>query len=74
MGYIMDLRKLVGKRPLLVVACGVFLFNENGQILLQKEPMTELGAFLQAVLNLVKPPKKPHVENSWKKRALPSVN
>lgn len=36
MGYIMDLRKLVGKRPLLVVACGVFLFNENGQVLLQK--------------------------------------
>ncbi len=38
MGYILDLRKIpgVGHRPLMMVACGVFLFNANGQILLQK--------------------------------------
>lgn len=38
MGYILDLRKIegVGHRPLLMVACAVFLFDENGRILLEK--------------------------------------
>ncbi len=38
MSYIMDLRKIegVGHRPLMMVACAVFLFNENNEILLQK--------------------------------------
>lgn len=38
MGYILDLRKIdgVGHRPLLMVACAVYLFDENGRILLQK--------------------------------------
>ena len=38
MGYIMDLRKIegVGHRPLQMVACAVFLFNEEGKVLLEK--------------------------------------
>ena len=35
-GYIMDLRKLVGHRPLLQVGAGVIVENEKGEILLQK--------------------------------------
>ena len=34
--YIMDLRKLVGHRPLLQVGAGVIVENENGEVLLQK--------------------------------------
>ncbi len=34
--YIMDLRKVVGHRPLLQVGAGVILENERGQILLQR--------------------------------------
>lgn len=33
--YIMDLRKIVGHRPLLQVGASVIVENENGQILLQ---------------------------------------
>lgn len=36
MGYIMDLRKEVGHRPLLMPCGGVLLFNEKGQILMQR--------------------------------------
>lgn len=38
MGYILDLRKIggIGHRPLQMVACAVFLFDENGKVLLQK--------------------------------------
>lgn len=35
MGYIMDLRKVVGHRPLLQVGASVIAVNESGQILLQ---------------------------------------
>lgn len=34
--YIMDLRKLVGHRPLLQVGASVIVENEKGQVLLQK--------------------------------------
>lgn len=34
--YILDLRKLVGKRPLLQVGASVIIVNGKGQILLQK--------------------------------------
>lgn len=36
MGYIMDLRKTVGHKPLFMPCGGVMLFNEKQQILLQK--------------------------------------
>lgn len=38
MSYILDLRKIdgVGHRPLMMVACAVFLFDESGNILLEK--------------------------------------
>lgn len=36
MGYILDLRKIegVGHRPLLMVACGVFVFDDRNRVLL----------------------------------------
>lgn len=36
MGYIEDLREVVGNRPLLLTGVGVGVFNEKGEILLQK--------------------------------------
>jgi len=36
MGYIMDLRKYVGKRPILMPAAGAAIINENNEILLQR--------------------------------------
>ena len=36
MGYIMDLRKLVGHRALIMTCAGVLLLNENNELLLQK--------------------------------------
>jgi mutator protein MutT len=35
MGYILDLRKLVGSRPLIMVGACTILLNKNNQILLQ---------------------------------------
>ncbi len=35
-GYIMDMRKLVGHRPILQVGASMIVENEHGQILLQK--------------------------------------
>ena len=38
MGYIMDLRKIVGHKPLIMASAGVIIINKNNpnQILLQK--------------------------------------
>lgn len=38
MGYILDLRKIegIGHRPLQMVACGVFLFDEQDRVLLEQ--------------------------------------
>ena len=36
MGYILDLRKHVGTRPLIMAGACVLVFNEEGQLLLQK--------------------------------------
>jgi mutator protein MutT len=36
MGYILDLRKTLGSRPLIMAGAGVILINENNEILLQK--------------------------------------
>ncbi len=36
MGYILDLRKVLGSRPLIMAGAGVILINDNGEILLQK--------------------------------------
>ena len=35
-GYIMDLRKLVGHRPLMQCAAGVIVMDGGGRILLEK--------------------------------------
>lgn len=37
MGYIEELREAVGNRPLLLTGVGVGVFNEKGEILLQKK-------------------------------------
>lgn len=44
-GYIMDLRKLVGHRPLLQVGASVILVDEEGRILLQKRKDNHLWAY-----------------------------
>lgn len=36
MGYIMDLRKIVGHRALIMTCSGVLLLNEKNELLLQK--------------------------------------
>ncbi|MBW7460365.1 NUDIX domain-containing protein, partial [Paenibacillus sepulcri] len=36
MGYISDLRKYVGTQPLIMAGACVLVFNEEGQLLLQK--------------------------------------
>ena len=36
MGYILDLRKVVGHRPLIMTCAGVLLVNEQNQLLLQR--------------------------------------
>ena len=45
MGYVEELRKLVGHRPLIFVGAVVIIENEHGQILLQKrnEPQSRWG-------------------------------
>lgn len=35
MGYVSDMRKIIGKKPLLIVACAVYIFDKNGRVLLQ---------------------------------------
>lgn len=35
MGYIMDLRREVGTKPLIIVGASVLIFNENNELLLQ---------------------------------------
>lgn len=35
MGYIMDLRREVGTKPLIMVGASVLIFNENNELLLQ---------------------------------------
>ena len=62
MGYIMDLRKVVGHRPLIMTCAGVLIINEENQILLQKRKdngqwgypggSLELGDSLKAVRNV----------------------
>ena len=36
MGYILELRKLIGHSPILACACGCLIFNEKKKVLLQK--------------------------------------
>lgn len=36
MEYIKMMRKIIGHKPLMICACGCLIFNEKGQILLQK--------------------------------------
>ena len=36
MGYILELRKVLGSRPVIMAGAGVILINENNEILLQK--------------------------------------
>lgn len=36
MNYIKDLRKKIGHEPVILCSCGCLIFNEKGQVLLQK--------------------------------------
>ncbi len=35
MGYVMDLRKIVGSRPLVITGASVIILDENNRLLLQ---------------------------------------
>ena len=39
MGYILELRKQVGHRPLIMTCAGVLLLNEKRELLLQKRAL-----------------------------------
>lgn len=36
MEYIKNMRKFIGHKPLMICACGCLIFNEKGQVLLQR--------------------------------------
>ena len=42
MGYIQEIRALIGSRPLITVAAGVLITNANGHLLLQRRTDNEL--------------------------------
>ena len=57
MGYIEELRKVVGSRPLNLAGVAVAVFNEQGQILLQQRQNGIWGVPVDS-LNLVNQQKK----------------
>ena len=36
MGYVGEIRKLIGNKPLILCACGCLIFNEENKVLLQR--------------------------------------
>jgi len=52
LGYIMNLRKVVGHRPLIMPGAGVFVVNEKGGILLEKRADNGLWDFPAGAMEL----------------------
>lgn len=52
MEYIKKLRKLIGHEPILMCACGCLIFNEKGQVLLQKRSDDNLWGNLGGSMEL----------------------
>ena len=52
MGYIMDLRKIVGHRPLIMTSACAIIMNEKNQILLQKRTDNGLWSYPGGSLEL----------------------
>jgi ADP-ribose pyrophosphatase YjhB (NUDIX family) len=50
--YIMDLRKIVGKRPLLQCAASVIIINEQGELLLGKRTDNQKWGYAGGSMNL----------------------
>ena len=50
--YIMDLRKIVGKRPLLQCAASVIIINERGELLLGKRTDNQKWGYAGGSMNL----------------------
>lgn len=69
MGYIEELRKVVGSRPLNLAGVAVAVFNEQGQILLQQRRNGIWGVPGDS-LNLVNQQKKLGDEKCSKKQGL----
>ena len=42
MGYIMELRKSIGHKPIIICSCGCLIFNEKNQVLLQRRSDNKL--------------------------------
>lgn len=43
MGYIEELRKIIGNRPLILVGCVVLIFDKDNRLLLQRRPEGNWG-------------------------------
>lgn len=52
MGYILELRKQVGHRPLIMTCAGVLLLNEKRELLLQKRADNGLWGYPGVLWNL----------------------
>lgn len=52
LGYIMNLRKVVGHRPLIMPGAGVFVINDKGEILLEKRADNGLWDFPAGAMEL----------------------
>ena len=52
LGYIMNLRKVVGHRPLIMPGAGVFIINDKGEFLLEKRRDNGLWDFPAGAMEL----------------------
>ena len=68
MGYIMELRKLVGSRPLIMAGSCVLVFNEEGHLLLQRRTDSLDWGRSVVRLNLVSRWKRRQHGNCMRKR------
>lgn len=54
MGYVMDLRKIVGSRPLVITGAAVIISDENNRLLLQLRRIIIAGSWREVLWSPVK--------------------
>ena len=67
--YIMDLRRIVGRRPLLQCAASVIIINEQGELLLGKRTDNQKWGYAGGSMNLVE-----SVEDCARRELLEEMN
>lgn len=65
--YILDLRKIVGHRPLLQVGASVLVENEQGQVLLQKRADNRMWGYAGGSVELDERVEVPPAGNFWRR-------